>query len=148
MTFLADGKTSFGEDAEAALSALVAAGADVVGINCTIGPQEAFEIFSRAAASVSVPVSVRPNAGYPWVVSGRTVYPATPDYFRQSARDFLTAGAASRGRLLRHHAGARRRHGARGRRAGRARLPRPRPPSSSRRAARRARGRRPSRRPP
>jgi methionine synthase I (cobalamin-dependent)/5,10-methylenetetrahydrofolate reductase len=94
MTFLADGKTSFGEDVEDALGALVAAGADVVGINCTVGPQEAFEIFSRAAGSVSVPISVRPNAGYPWVVSGRTVYPATPDYFRQSARDLLRAGAA------------------------------------------------------
>ena len=94
MTFLADGKTSFGEDVEDALPALVAAGADVVGINCTVGPQEAFEIFSRAAGSVSVPISVRPNAGYPWVVSGRTVYPATPDYFRQSARDLLRAGAA------------------------------------------------------
>ena len=94
MTFLADGKTSFGEDAPDALAALVAAGADVVGMNCTVGPQEAFEIFSRVAGSVAVPVSVRPNAGYPWVVSGRTVYPATPDYFRQSARDLLRAGAA------------------------------------------------------
>src|SRR5450830_733163 len=94
MTFLADGKTSFGEDVTDALQALVAAGADVVGINCTVGPQEAFEIFSRVAGSVAVPVSVRPNAGYPWVVSGRTVYPATPDYFRQSARDFVRAGAA------------------------------------------------------
>ncbi|HEX7527825.1 MAG TPA: homocysteine S-methyltransferase family protein, partial [Thermoanaerobaculia bacterium] len=94
MTFLADGKTSFGEDAGGALAALVAAGADVVGMNCTVGPQETFENFSRVAGSVSVPVSVRPNAGYPWVVSGRTVYPATPDYFRQSARDFVRAGAA------------------------------------------------------
>ena len=74
--------------------ALVAAGADVVGMNCTVGPQETFENFSRVAGSVAVPISVRPNAGYPWVVSGRTVYPATPDYFRQSARDFVRAGAA------------------------------------------------------
>ena len=94
MTFLADGKTSFGEDATDALRALVSAGADVVGMNCTVGPQEAFENFSRVAGAVDVPVSVRPNAGYPWVVSGRTVYPATPDYFRQSARDLLRAGAA------------------------------------------------------
>ncbi len=94
MTFLADGKTSFGEDVEDALSTLVAAGADVVGVNCTVGPQEAFEIFSRGAGAVDVPISVRPNAGYPWVVSGRTVYPATPDYFRESARDLVRGGAA------------------------------------------------------
>jgi homocysteine S-methyltransferase len=94
MTFLADGKTAFGNDASDTLAALVAAGADVVGMNCTVGPQEALEIYSRTAGSVSAPVSVRPNAGYPWVVSGRTVYPATPDYFRESARDLLAAGAA------------------------------------------------------
>src|ERR1017187_3858244 len=95
MTFLADGKTSFGEDAPDALAALVAAGADVVGMNCTVGPQEAFEIFSRVAGSVAVPVSVRPNAGYPWVVSGRTVYPATPDYFPRARATFCVPAPRS-----------------------------------------------------
>ena len=56
-------------------------------------PGDVRELLARRRVG-DVPVSVRPNAGYPWVVSGRTVYPATPDYFRQSARDFVRAGAA------------------------------------------------------
>src|SRR5206468_3516416 len=40
MTFLSDGRTAFGETASHALSTLVLAGADVVGMNCTLGPQE------------------------------------------------------------------------------------------------------------
>jgi methionine synthase I (cobalamin-dependent)/5,10-methylenetetrahydrofolate reductase len=94
MTFLADGKTSFGDEVKESLRALAEAGADVVGLNCAIGPQESLDIFSRAASSVAVPVSLVPNAGYPWLVGGRTVYPATPDYFRQTARDAVEAGVA------------------------------------------------------
>lgn len=94
LTFLADGKTSFGDDAGHALRAVAEAGADVVGMNCTIGPQESLDVFVRVAGTLPVPVSVMPNAGYPWTVSGRTVYPATPDYFREVARDFVKTGAA------------------------------------------------------
>jgi len=94
LTVLADGKTSFGDEALHALHAVAGAGADIVGINCTIGPQEAFDVFVRVVGTLGVPVSVMPNAGYPWTVSGRTVYPATPDYFREIARDFVKTGAA------------------------------------------------------
>jgi len=93
MTFLADGKTSFGDEAGESLRALAEAGADAVGLNCAIGPSESLDVFTRAA-SIPVPVSLMPNAGYPWVVAGRTVYPATPDYFRQTAREAVQAGAA------------------------------------------------------
>jgi methionine synthase I (cobalamin-dependent)/5,10-methylenetetrahydrofolate reductase len=94
MTFLADGKTAFGAEAMDSFRELVEAGADAVGMNCTIGPQESLEVFARVASRVSVPLSVMPNAGYPWVVSGRTVYPATPDYFRALAKDFVNTGVA------------------------------------------------------
>jgi methionine synthase / methylenetetrahydrofolate reductase (NADH) len=94
LTFLADGKTSFGEEAGEALSALAAAGADVVGMNCTIGPQESLEIFQKAAGRVEAPLSVMPNAGYPWLVNGRPVYPATPEYFRDVAKELAKGGAA------------------------------------------------------
>jgi methionine synthase I (cobalamin-dependent) len=93
MTFLADGKTSFGDEAAESLRALADAGADVVGLNCAIGPQESLEVLTRATSSVSLPVSLMPNAGYPWIVGGRTVYPATADYFRETAREAVQAGA-------------------------------------------------------
>lgn len=92
LTFLADGKTTFGAEAVESLAQLHAAGADVVGLNCTIGPQETLEIFQKVVEHVGAPIAVMPNAGYPWIVGGRTVYPATPDYFRDLAREFVKTG--------------------------------------------------------
>lgn len=94
MTFLSDGRTAFGESAAHALSTLVLAGADAVGMNCTLGPQETHDIFARLSASVSAPLCVMPNAGYPTVVHGRNVYLSSPDYLRDYATLFADAGAA------------------------------------------------------
>lgn len=94
MTFLSDGRTSFGEDAAHALATLALAGADAVGMNCTLGPQETHDVFVRLPASISVPLSVMPNAGYPTVVHGRNVYLSSPDYLRDYAKAYAEAGAA------------------------------------------------------
>jgi methionine synthase / methylenetetrahydrofolate reductase(NADPH) len=94
MTFLADGRTAFGEAASHALATLASAGADVVGMNCTLGPQETDDIFARLPATIAAPLSVMPNAGYPSVVHGRNVYLSSPDYLREYAAAFVAAGAA------------------------------------------------------
>jgi homocysteine S-methyltransferase len=93
MTFLADGRTAFGESAADALSTLAMAGADVVGMNCTLGPQESHDVFSRLPATISAPLSVMPNAGYPTIVHGRNVYLSSPDYLREYAEAFVESGA-------------------------------------------------------
>jgi len=94
MTFLADGRTAFGEAAPHALATLSLAGADAVGMNCTLGPQETHDIFAKLPASIALPLSVMPNAGYPSVVHGRNVYLSSPDYLREYAAAFVAAGAA------------------------------------------------------
>ena len=94
MTFLSDGRTAFGESASHALSTLALAGADAVGMNCTLGPQETHDVFVRLPASIPAPLSVMPNAGYPTVVHGRNVYLSSPDYLRDYAAAFVEAGAA------------------------------------------------------
>jgi methionine synthase I (cobalamin-dependent)/5,10-methylenetetrahydrofolate reductase len=94
MTFLSDGRTAFGEAAGHALSTLALAGADAVGMNCTLGPQETHDLFARLPATIEVPLSVMPNAGYPTVVHGRNVYLSSPDYLRDYAAAFAQAGAA------------------------------------------------------
>jgi len=94
MTFLADGRTAFGEDAAHALATLAMAGADAVGMNCTLGPQETHDVFARLPDSIPVPLSVMPNAGYPTVVHGRSVYLSSPDSLREYAGAFAEAGAA------------------------------------------------------
>jgi homocysteine S-methyltransferase len=94
MTFLTDGRTAFGESAAHALATLALAGADCVGMNCTLGPQETHDIFSKLPGSIAAPLSVMPNAGYPSVVHGRSVYLSSPDYLREYAAAFVEAGAA------------------------------------------------------
>src|SRR5262244_1184720 len=94
MTFLSDGRTAFGESASHALATLAMAGADAVGMNCTLGPQETHDVFSKLPASITVPLSVMPNAGYPSVVHGRNVYLSSPDYLSDYARAFAESGAA------------------------------------------------------
>jgi homocysteine S-methyltransferase len=94
MTFLADGRTAFGESAAHALPTLALAGADAVGMNCTLGPQETHDIFARLPGSIAAPLSVMPNAGYPTLAHGRNVYLSSPDYLREYARAFADAGAA------------------------------------------------------
>ena len=94
MTFLSDGRTAFGESASHALPTLAMAGADVVGMNCTLGPQETHDVFARLPASIRTPLAVMPNAGYPTVVHGRNVYLSSPDYLRDYASAFAEAGAS------------------------------------------------------
>lgn len=94
MTFFSDGRTAFGEGAAQALSTLAMAGADAVGMNCTLGPQETHDVFSRLPDSIPVPLCVMPNAGYPTVLQGRNVFLSSPDYLRDYASAFAEAGAA------------------------------------------------------
>ena len=142
MTFLADGRTAFGESAVEALPTLQLAGADVVGMNCTLGPQETDEVFSRLPAAIAAPLSVMPNAGYPTVAHGRNVYLSSPDYLREYARAFVEAGAAIVGGCCgttpEHiRAMAREVVGPRARHRRRADLPRPRARAVAARRARR-----------
>jgi methionine synthase / methylenetetrahydrofolate reductase(NADPH) len=86
MTFGLDGKTFYGHTAAQAVSALKQAGADVVGINCGVGPQPVLEVLEQfLAAAEGTPVSAMPNAGLPQFVGGRYVYLATPEYFGEFA---------------------------------------------------------------
>jgi homocysteine S-methyltransferase len=80
-----------------AAAALVAAGADVVGVNCGGGPEacaEALEAMATAPGVVGVPRSILPNAGLPQRIEGQFVYAASPAYLGEIVPRFLDAGAA------------------------------------------------------
>ena len=86
MTFGMDGKTSFGHTPGLAARALRQAGADVIGVNCGVGPQATLEVLEEMVqAADGVPVSAMPNAGLPEFVGGRFLYLASPEYFAEFA---------------------------------------------------------------
>ncbi len=93
MTVGEDGLTAYGTAPETFGPALVAAGADVVGVNCSVGPQTILEVVERLAAVVQVPVSAQPNAGLPREVADRKIYMASPEYVAEYARRMVEAGA-------------------------------------------------------
>jgi homocysteine S-methyltransferase len=86
MTFGLDGKTRYGITPGLAVRALKQAGADVVGINCGVGPQPTLEVLEQMLeAAEGTPVSAMPNAGLPQFVDGRFLYLASPEYFAEFA---------------------------------------------------------------
>jgi len=92
MTTDEDGQTPDGAPVDACAAALVAAGADVVGLNCSVGPAPMLETLERMAQAVSVPLSAQPNAGRPRDIEGRNLYLSSPDYLASYARRFVELG--------------------------------------------------------
>ncbi len=91
MSFQNDFTLRDGTEPEAVASILAEHGANVVGINCALGPAHVFEIASRMV-TVGLPVSAQPNAGEPRRLDERTLYMATPEYFGVFAKRFFKAG--------------------------------------------------------
>ncbi len=92
-SFTGNGATGDAASPEAVATALIDAGADVIGANCADGPNELYQIAERMLGR-GAPVSVLPNAGYPKSVDGRMIYMATPEYFAVFARRFLKLGVS------------------------------------------------------
>ena len=88
-----DGATAYGTAPESFGPALVAAGADAVGINCSTGPSVVLEAIERLARVVQVPLTGQPNAGQPRDVGDRKLYVASPEYVGEYARRMVEAGA-------------------------------------------------------
>ena len=93
MTFTEDGRIGTGATVAEAVQALERLGADVVGLNCGIGPASALDITTQMLTVATRPVSVQPNAGMPARIGGRTIYVSTPEYHGQMAAQFSAAGA-------------------------------------------------------
>lgn len=70
---------------------LIDAGADVIGANCGVGPGELFHVGAELVP-LSKPVAIQPNAGFPSIVDGRTIYVANPEHFGVFARRMLKSG--------------------------------------------------------
>lgn len=93
MSFQAGGRTMFGSDAASSAKALVNAGADCLGMNCSVGPQEATAIVAAMREAVEVPIICQPNAGLPRLEDGRTVYDVSPKDFCDAMKGVIEAGA-------------------------------------------------------
>jgi homocysteine S-methyltransferase len=93
MTVGTDGKTYYGTEPVTFGPMLQALGADVVGVNCSVGPHGVLEVVEQLAKVVTVPISAQPNAGLPRDVGDRKIYMASPEYMAEYGRRIVEAGA-------------------------------------------------------
>lgn len=75
-----------------AFKKLEALGADVVGLNCRLGPHHMISSLERVELPQKAFLSAYPNAGLPSYTDGRFQFESSADYFRQSARRFREQG--------------------------------------------------------
>ena len=92
MTVGQDGTTSYGTDVETIASRLTELGADVIGLNCSVGPAAMLDAIERMVERTDRPVSAQPNAGLPRAVDDRRIYLASPEYMGSYARRLIQAG--------------------------------------------------------
>ncbi len=92
MTVHTDGRTAYGADAERIAVRLDQLGADVIGLNCSVGPHIILEAVKVMAKVTERPISALPNAGLPREIEGRKMYMASPDYFAKYTRRLVQAG--------------------------------------------------------
>lgn len=93
MTVGTDGLTYYGTDPETFTKQLTAWGADVIGVNCSVGPAGVLEAVERMVKATDRPISAQPNAGLPKDVGDRKIYLASPEYMASYARRMIEAGA-------------------------------------------------------
>jgi len=93
MTIREDGSTPTGTLPEDFTRQLDEWGADVIGLNCSVGPAIVLETLERMAPLTTRKLSALPNAGLPRTVDGRNFYLCSPEYMASYARRFIETGA-------------------------------------------------------
>src|SRR6201988_1377530 len=93
MTIGTGGLTYYGTDPETFTKQLTAWGADVIGVNCSVGPAGLLEAVEKMVKATDKPVSGQPNAGLPKDVGDRKIYLASPEYMASYARRMIETGA-------------------------------------------------------
>jgi len=77
-----------------ALQQLEDLGADIVGVNCRLGPHHMLESLETVPLMKRALLSVYPNASYPGYKDGKLFYENEPEYFERFAMNFRREGAS------------------------------------------------------
>ena len=94
MTIDADGSIYAGGHIFEAAETLQEMGADAVGINCSVGPEQLVSIVEGLNQRLHIPMIVKPNAGMPKISdTGEASYDMTPERFGNSMKVLLEKGA-------------------------------------------------------
>lgn len=93
LAFTDEGETIYGDKLAESFEKLEQLGADVVGLNCSLGPWMMLELLKSIPDSFTGMISVQPNAGLPRYKDGSSEHAVSPEYFREYAEHFKNLGA-------------------------------------------------------
>jgi homocysteine S-methyltransferase len=94
VTIQMDGNTLFGATPEVFTKRIAEWGADVIGLNCGVGPAIVLNAIEKMRALTDKKLSAQPNAGLPRDVGGRQIYMCSPEYMAEYSRRIIQAGAS------------------------------------------------------
>lgn len=92
MTIGNDGRTIYGDTPKLIAERLDRAGADVIGLNCSVGPDVMLDAIEEMSAVTARKLACQPNAGLPREVAGRQMYMASPEYMGKYAKRLIHKG--------------------------------------------------------
>ena len=93
MTFDQDGKLLTGGDLTVAAAVLEGLGADAIGLNCGLGPEQMASLLPKLRESTGLPIVVNPNAGLPVERNGKTCFDVGPQEFAGWMGEIAREGA-------------------------------------------------------
>lgn len=93
MTFDQDGKLLTGGDLTVAAAVLEGLGADAIGLNCGLGPEQMASLLPKLRESTGLPIVVNPNAGLPVERDGKTCFDVVPQEFAGWMGEIAREGA-------------------------------------------------------
>ena len=92
-----DGKLMTGGSPAAMVAMLEGMGADAIGVNCSLGPAALAPIVKQYLEYASIPVILKPNAGLPRTIDGKTVFDVSHEEFAKTTADLATLGVRAVG---------------------------------------------------
>ena len=94
LTYDAQGRTVTGTDPRTAAAILEPMGISVIGMNCSLGPEQLLPLVKELAQATTLPISVQPNAGLPILRDGKTIFPLSPAEMAAWVPKLAEAGAS------------------------------------------------------
>lgn len=94
MIFDENGRLLTGADVKTACAVVEGLGADVIGFNCGLGPEQMIPLVKELCKYSSIPIMVNPNAGLPEAVDGKTVYNVDPEEFSELMAEIAETGVS------------------------------------------------------
>ncbi|MBQ3252935.1 MAG: homocysteine S-methyltransferase family protein [Acholeplasmatales bacterium] len=94
MTFDSTCRTLTGSTPEIVVNTLEGLGVDALGVNCSLGPKELYEVITRMLAFSNTPIIIQPNRGLPKIKNGKTYYDLELSEFDEYIKKYIDLGVS------------------------------------------------------